>query len=210
MLILSKSKVISILEIFVIFILPVLLFTFKIIPLGFEFIALIVFSVLCILVILKDKYSLKQLGFRLDNIKQGFIPYLLFTILGVIFITILALLTDRKPAENIWQYTHFKYLFIPISFLQELGYRGFLIPKLESILSNKIWVLIINVLLFTFLHIFYFNLHLIIPLTFLGGIGFAALYMKYPNLYLVSISHMILNFSAVLFDFFGFREHGIS
>jgi membrane protease YdiL (CAAX protease family) len=199
---LIDKKLITIAEIIFIFVLPVLLLKFGIIPLSLEFPALVVFSLIVLIVARKDRFSLNQLGIRADNFKEGIIPYFIFTVLGLIFIFLFAKLMGRSALTNIFQYTHFRYLFIPISFLQELAYRGYLVPKLQTIFTNKKYIFITNVFLFTYLHIFYFNLQIVLPLIFIGGIGFTYMYLRHPNLILIGISHSILNFMAVLFNFF--------
>ena len=67
-------------------------------------------------------------------------------------------------------------------------------------------VIVWNALLFAGLHIIYPDLAISLPLIFAGGLGFASLYYVYPNLFLVSASHVVLNFFALLYCFFSFTS----
>jgi membrane protease YdiL (CAAX protease family) len=92
--------------------------------------------------------------------------------------------------------------FIPVSVFQEIVYRGFLMPRLGSILKNNVQVVFVNALLFALLHIIYPRPEIMLSLAFVSGLVFAVLYQKYPNIVLISITHAILNFVAVMFGFF--------
>lgn len=63
-----------------------------------------------------------------------------------------------------------------------------------------------NALLFAFLHVLYSHPLTNVPFGFLAGIGFATMYVLYPNVMLIAASHGILNFAAVLYSFFSFPE----
>ena len=53
-----------------------------------------------------------------------------------------------------------------------------------------------------FLHSIFPNPTIGLPIAFIGGLGFALMYMKYPSLLLIIISHSIINFFVVLYGFF--------
>lgn len=86
--------------------------------------------------------------------------------------------------------------------LQECIYRAYLVKLIQDIIKNNKIVFLINVVIFTFLHIFYAQPEIMLPLACGGGIIFTYLYMKYPNLILVSCAHIILNFTALSYGFF--------
>jgi hypothetical protein len=71
------------LQVFFIFILPILLINFKIIHVKYRLHILFSMPFIVFLIILLEEWSLYDLGFRFDNFYQGFIPYLLLTILGM-------------------------------------------------------------------------------------------------------------------------------
>lgn len=200
----SKRKVF--LEIFFLFILPVLLIYLNIIPKEVRLGVLALVFFILIGIVVKEKWSFKSLGIRLDNIQSGLLPYTLFTIFSVGVVFLIARLAHSGTVENWWKDMHFQFLFLPISFIQEFAYRGFLIPRLKGVIASPWLVIVINAAIFAFLHIFYPNAVVNLALTFFGGIGFAALYYRYPNLFLATISHCILNFVTVYFCFVGFAH----
>ena len=110
----------------------------------------------------------------------------------------------NMPREIYTKLFYFKtfIFFLPSSFFQEFAFRSFLIPRLKIIFNNNYYVIFINAILFTLMHIIYFNLGIVIPLVFVAGIFLAWLYSKYPNLILISLVHSVLNITAVLLGFF--------
>lgn len=76
--------------------------------------------------------------------------------------------------------------------------------KTKKILNNITIVIIINGLLFSFLHIIFPKPQIMLPLALMAGLGFAFIYYKFQNLILISLSHGILNFFAVLYGLFSF------
>ncbi|HPA25185.1 MAG TPA: CPBP family intramembrane metalloprotease [bacterium] len=110
------------------------------------------------------------------------------------------ILHKEKISLNLWSL--FFFWSIPISFIQEFLYRGFLIYKLKKIFSSSILIILINASLFAFMHIIYEPLALILLLTFVPGLFLSWLSLKFPNLWLLSLSHGILNFFAIWYAFF--------
>ena len=99
----------------------------------------------------------------------------------------------------------FLLLFIPISVLQEIIFRGVLMNFLIKAFSNPIFIIGLNAAVFAFMHVIYLNSVFVLPFTFIAGIGFAWMYLKYKNLILISVAHTILNFVAVAMGFFVIR-----
>jgi membrane protease YdiL (CAAX protease family) len=197
------SKKIILAQIFLIFILPVFLIYFKILPSFGWKMALILSSSLMVYGILKkEKWSFTDMGIRSDNFKKALPFYLVFTILGILVLFFINSLSSLTPITEKNLLIRTWIFFLPISFFQEFAFRSFLIPRLKELYTNKYRVIFLNSILFTFIHIIYANLKVVLPLTFLSGILFAWLYYKYPNLVLISISHSILNLTAVLLGFF--------
>ncbi|TSC86616.1 MAG: Uncharacterized protein G01um10147_828 [Microgenomates group bacterium Gr01-1014_7] len=186
------------------FIAPILLLYFQIIPLQYRFLVLTTIFFVVVFITFIEKWNLKQLGIRVDNLKEAVIPYLALTFVGGVGIIFLAAILGRHPMDNWWTKAHFQYLFIPISFTQEFVFRGFLIPRLKSVSASIPLVILVNSLLYAFPHIIYPLPALSLAMTFIAGIGWATIYYFYPNLLLVFISHMALNLIAVLFCFVGF------
>jgi membrane protease YdiL (CAAX protease family) len=157
-------------------------------------------------VIQKEKITDEAMGLSKHSFKKSVIPYLLFTLAGAFIFIKLSNTLGINPDIVWWQHAHFLFLFIPVSLLQEIAYRGFLFPKLK-VLSQKWWVIIgANTVLFTVLHVIYPMPNLMLPIAFFSGLGLSIMYKYYPNLLLISFAHAILNFIAVLHGFFFFHE----
>jgi len=152
--------------------------------------------------IVYEGWTLSELGIRFDNVVPSIIPYTIFTILGVLALVAIAKIIKRTPQKNFYSNKKFIYSIIVISILQELLFRGFLFPKLNYIFSNYTIIILANVILFTFMHTIYSNTTATLATIFAGGIFFALVYGSYPNLILISLSHIILNHVAVRYGFY--------
>ena len=126
-------------------------------------------------------------------------PFTVVSVSGLIGIATL-LGTSGNVGANL--YILFLAWSLPIAIVQEFLYRGFLMRELRLTRMRIAAVIIVNALLFTFLHIIYNPPLIILPMTLIGGIGFAWMYTRYPNLVLIAISHSILNFFAIWCGFF--------
>lgn len=192
-----QKRSLIILELFFLFVAPVALLYFKIIPLQYHRYVLFIFTVLFIILAIKDRLSLKKLGIYKDKPLKFYLPYILFTVIGVIFIYTLAELIGHEPLD--WDNRYlYVFLVLPLSFSQEFIYRAYLMNKLESLFNSEWTIILINACLFAIMHIIFANIPIILPLALVSGIAFAWIYYKYRNLLLISLSHSILNFTAVL------------
>ncbi len=189
-------------ETLLIFLLPILLIYWGIIPNSYRFGALFVVCVVIGIIIFREKWSFKDIGFRMDNLREGLLLYVPLTLVGVFSITYYAhelgmgSILDHKPSF------YLLLTFIPVSFFQEFIYRGFLMKMLRSVFADKMTVIFFNATLFTILHIIFPLQPVMLPLAFIGGLYFAIAYYLVPNLWLVSVSHAILNLVAVSLGFF--------
>ncbi len=189
-------------QIGVIFVLPVLLLYFGLVPESWRIVVLFISSLFIYGIIKYERWEQKDFGYRIDNFRHALLPYTAFTLVGVTLIIWFADQNGMTPVEGWWTNPHFLYLFLIVSFLQEFAFRGFLIPLLKKVFKDRLGIVLINALLFTLIHILYPVPTIMLPLAFIGGLGFATLYMIYPNLILISLAHAVLNFVAVLFGFF--------
>jgi len=190
-------------QIFVIFILPILLLYFDIIPIGLRVAVLAVSALFIYGIIRHEHWTYEDMGVRHDNFKKALPFYLFFTVFGLA-VLFLIYFKASMPKEI---YTKLFYLktfvfFLPSCFFQEFAFRSFLIPRLKVLFNNSYYVVLFNALIFTLMHIIYFNLGVVLPLVFVAGILLAWLYVKYPNLILIALAHSILNLTAVLLGFF--------
>lgn len=192
----------KILILFVLLVLPVVLIYFKVIPFRYKVHTLGIVAVIILLIVIFNGWYARMLGLQPNAVKAYYFPYILFTLVASFALLIVARLLKRKGTEHWWQDSHFLYGFILVSALQEFVFRGFLIPELQSIISIAWLVILVNALLFAWMHVIYSDDLKSLMLIFLGGIGFASMYVHFPSLILISISHMILNVIVVYFGFF--------
>jgi len=199
----SKQEIL--LQILFVFILPVLLLQTGLIPISARIWVLVITVSLFIILLLKEKWTLDMLHIEKYNFKKFVFPYALFTIISVIVISFFSEKIGREEFAHWWLNSHFIYLFFVVSIFQEVAYRGYLIPALRKIIASPVLIIIINALIFAYMHSIFGNYQLNLLLAFVGGLGFAAMYIKYPNLLLITLSHAVLNFSVVLYGFFIIR-----
>lgn len=194
-------------QILYLYIIPTLLLYYGVIPGQFRLLMLFGVALLLYGIIKRAKWTYADMGITKDFM-QGALPYAVFTIVGVAslyFISRVAPMFDERPHYKWWEDMRFLLLFIPISVLQEIVFRGILMKFLRHAFKSPFFIITLNASLFALIHVIYLNSILILPITFVGGIGFAWLYYKYPNLILISISHTILNFVAMILGFFVLR-----
>ena len=202
----NKDKGLVLYQIFFIFVLPIVLLAFGIIPVVWRMIVLCVAMLFMYGVIQKERITDQMMGLSNKTFKKSLLPYLIFTLVGVFIFVRLSEVLAIDPKIVWWQHSHFLFIFLPVSLLQEIAYRGFLFPKLKE-LTNKWWVIIIiNTILFTILHVIYPVPGIMLPVAFFSGLGLSIMYRYYPNLLLISFSHAVLNFIAVLHGFFFLHE----
>jgi membrane protease YdiL (CAAX protease family) len=197
------SKRLRLTQILVIFVLPVLILYFKILPPDWRMVLLAISSLLIYGIIRHENWTYEDMGIRHDNFKKALPFYLFFTVLGLIVLFFI------NYKVNITAYTHAKLFafdtfifFLPSSFFQEFAFRSFLMPRLKRIFNNNYYVIFVNALLFAFIHIIYTGVSILMPFLFILGIFLAWLYQKYPNLVLISLAHAVLNVTAVALGFF--------
>src|SRR3989338_724028 len=200
----NKIQIKTATQIGTLFVLPVLLILFGVIPVQYRFFVLLAITILVIAVIVIEKWSLKNLGIRLDNIKKSALWYLIFTVFATVAIIVLARLLNHNT-QNIFGNIHFQYGFIILSFLQEFLFRSFLIPKLKLLISSPALVIIANGLLFGLIHIIFSNPIALFMMSAVLGMAFAMAYYYRPNLILATISHSVINFVAVFYCFATFN-----
>ena len=187
-------------QLFLLFILPIVFLIPEKIPSLLKGATLILVIAITVFISIKEKLSAKELGFRTDNLKQSFVPYGVFTLTAVLVVILLSNLLHKQPLSQWWTYSHLQWGFLPISFVQEFIYRSFAQTKLQKIMK-PIWAILVATILYSFIHVLWKD-PLILALSFAGGIGFGYLWYKYPNLYLLTISHAILNFLIIYLGFF--------
>ncbi len=191
------------LQILIIFIFPIILIWAGVIPVEKRVLALVAVVTGLVVLLHVEKWNLRMLGVGNGKFHKYFIPYAVFTGSLVLLIILFGEdITKKEEVARWWTHSHFMYLFFVVSLFQEVAYRGYLMPALGKIHKSPGFIIIGNALLFTFLHSIFPGLLIGLPVAFAGGVGFAYMYYKYPNLPLIILSHSVLNFFIVLFGFF--------
>ncbi|MCX6754313.1 MAG: CPBP family intramembrane metalloprotease [Candidatus Nomurabacteria bacterium] len=200
----KKERELVWLQILYLFLIPILLLYLKVITSNFRIILLLAITLLLYGITRYENWNNKDFGIQQDW-KKYFWQYVIFTILGVVFLVALEELEIAKPFLNWWKNAKFLLLFIPLSVAQELIFRGVLMNMFRRVFSNPLFIIVLNASLFSLMHIIYLHSYFVLPVTFIGGIGLAWMYYKYENLVLISISHTILNFVGMILGFFVIR-----
>jgi membrane protease YdiL (CAAX protease family) len=188
------NTIIFIFEIFTLFIFP-LFIRLKIRDINYKQIiatVLIIFSIFFLHIYI-FQYHTKYLG--IENIKNGFIYYLILSINVVLILLLLSKfvkdkafkLPFNKPKVNI-----LNIIYLTLSaFVQEFMYRTFIFES-TSYLNKPIFIaLIFSTILFGWLHIYFLDNKFIFSATVFGFL-ISIIYYNYPNLYLATFVHTIV------------------
>ncbi|MCA9353802.1 CPBP family intramembrane metalloprotease [Candidatus Nomurabacteria bacterium] len=189
-------------ETLLIFLLPVLLIYYGVIS-HTQRLPLLVLVVLSVFLIIKrEKWKLEDMGIHLNKFGSGLFYYASFTAIGFLGLVYYSFLVNKGSVPSFSINPYLLLSFIPISFFQEFLYRGFMMKMLSSVFHERMTIVLINSALFTVLHIIYPLPLFMLPLAFISGLYFSVIYTYIPNLFLVSVSHAILNLVAVGLGFF--------
>ncbi len=194
-------------QILYLYVIPTLLLYYGVIPDSFRIVVLFSIALLMYGIIKHAHWTYADLGIK-KNFLKDVVPYTVFTIAGVGFIFWISRITPTVEGTQYyqwWEDLRFLLLFIPISVLQEVVFRGVLMRLLQRAFNNSAFIIILNASVFALIHIIYLNTTVVLPLTFIGGIGFAYMYYKYPNLIMISLAHTVMNFTAMILGFFVLR-----
>ncbi|MBI2483148.1 CPBP family intramembrane metalloprotease [Candidatus Uhrbacteria bacterium] len=189
------------LQILTLIALPTTLLYLGVIPLAWRGWVLIAVTLAVVGIMIRERWSPKDLGLRGDTLRSGWSRYGIVTLLGIAAIVGIAFVTGRRVLPAWWMAPHFLGGFLIVSIAQELVFRGFLIPKLHQLLRSPAFTILANALLFTAVHAIFPSPAIVLPLTFVGGLLLALLYVRYPNLVLVTLAHIALNVTATLYCF---------
>lgn len=191
-------------QVLLVFIVPVALLYYHVIPLSMRVPVLAVAtSGFVAYLVLVEGWTSHMFGIRKGEFSKFFGPYLVFTVSMMLVLVLFGEYAIKtEELKRWWTSSHFLYLFFFVSLFQEVAYRGYLVPALGKMTKSLSVMVLANILLFTFLHIIFPNPIIGLPVAFVGGAGFVLMYLRYPSLPLVVLSHAALNFCAVLYGFF--------
>lgn len=197
----NKEKELVWVQILYLYVAPTILLYFGVIPPQFRVVMLLGVSLIMLGIIRHAHWTHEDIGISRPYLK-GLLPYAIFTAVGVLITFSLTKVAPHIPLVEWWEDVKFLLLFIPISVLQEVVFRGVLMNMLRRAFKSPVFIILLNSVVFALMHVIYIHSAFVLPFTFIAGIGFATMYYFYPNLVLISASHTILNFTAMILGFF--------
>ena len=146
-----------------------------------------------------SKLKIEQLGFTKDNIVFSYLKGALFGTLQIftVFFIIFGLKAiDVYYVGNISILLLIKVfiIFIFQALLEEILFRGYLMPFFSKVIGIKFTIILLS-FLFTCIHLFNPNLNVVgLVNVFLAGVTFSLIYYYTGNLWLVGAMHTLWNF----------------
>ena len=197
------KKIYVIIEVLLIFFLPVLVYRLGWLPIGTRLYALEIFAATVVVLTITYHIKLQAIGFRLDTFLPA-IKLLLpgtLTMMAVLFLFYKFNLISDYFINDWWKNSFFIYYFFIGAPSQEFGYRGYLLHRLQSITSRRWALIILNAVLFAWLHILFQDPYVLIG-TFIFGLYLTWVYLKQPNIYASSIAHGLVGATGIILGFF--------
>ncbi len=151
----------------------------------------------CAFRLTRAKARLSDIGLTLHNLRRANLDLVWSSIALLVVSSIIIIMVSppvrlfligQDPLTNIALYERiFLYIFASAP-IQELIFRGYLTFRLQQVIKSDKWVRIISVAVFTLAHLPFRSPIMLFVSLFLG-IMFTQNYLKYKNLFSVSISH---------------------
>jgi len=138
--------------------------------------------------------SFVELGFRLDNIVPAIKALIIPTVIAIVLIVIAGKLTSAGPIASPLRA---RFLLVPVwGLFQQYALQGFINRRAQLGLGRGWKSVLLTGVLFSVIHM---PNPLLALLTLIGGIVWAAVYQKHPNLFALALSHFVTALTVTLF-----------
>lgn len=191
------------LEIIFLLVIPTLIFTFGALPPLWRYSVMEAALAVVIVLVIRRKVPLAQLGLRRDNFwvaVKRLIPGTATIVGGAVLAYSYGFGTSLEMPHVWWNTEFFIYYWLVAVLSQQFAFIGYGVDRFQKVgLSPRTIAVIIGVL-FSFLHSHHVSPSLWIG-TFLLGAWWAWHYQKAPNLYAVALSHLIIGTVTIMLGF---------
>jgi uncharacterized protein len=191
-----KKRILS--EIFFVYFLPVNLIVIGVLPFEYRFLYLVIICSFTIYLAYLKKFSIESLGLGKNNLKEGLLYNSYLSVIFVVFFFTcykFGLIGREFVPDNMYFYLFYVFVSCP---LQEFTYRSYFFRLLDELnIRAAIYRVIINAIVFGFLHVIY-NDVLTVFFTFAMGLLWGAIYQKTRNVYGICLSHIVFGTISIL------------
>lgn len=190
-------------ELIVLFAIVPVLYWFDMIPMH-KVIPLIILFGYCFFILIIHKQIRKESFHVKANWKNILLRFFAISSLIILFVTWLSPHVFADLGRN--KQLLLMLIIYPLSsaFPQELIFRKFFFHRYEGLFQNQTALLVVNIVLFSFAHIYYESL-IVLAFTLGGGLLFVLTYRRTKSLLVVTIEHTLygmLILSTSLSDYF--------
>ncbi len=145
----------------------------------------------------RRKESLKDIGYRVDNFAECWRILILPMLAFFVFLTVLGWYLGSLRLNDFWSAAFFrKYVWLFVwGLIQQHALQAFFNRRAQDVWGSGFSSVFITASIFAILHLPNFWL---MVATFFGGLMWATVYQRAPNLFVLALSHGIMSSALVL------------